>query len=211
MRELTGFQREWLEGAQAIGFLGPKPVEMVHEHALGFASVVDGLMRAGVIPPSFASADLGSGAGIPGLFLALWFPDSKFVLVDSMRKRHTFLLEMVSLFGLSRRVEVYGGRSEDFAMEQPEAFDLVTARSFAVPSATAENASGLLKEQGVLVVSEPPNSSGERWDDEGLRILGFSPPTLVKNNFSFCWMAKTERIHGRFPRGVGIPEKDPLF
>lgn len=211
MRELTHCQRDWLERAQAIGFIGPKPVETVYEHALGFGTVIDGLMRAGVIPPSFASVDLGSGAGIPGLFLALWFPTSRFVLVDSMRKRYMFLREMVAMLGVEQHVEVFGGRSEVFAAKEPERFDLVTARGFALPSATAENASGLLKPQGVLVVSEPPESSGKRWDKDALGIMGFSAPTLVKNHFSYCWMAKTERVRGRFPREVGVPERDPLF
>lgn len=158
-------------------------------------------------------ADLGSGAGIPGLLLSGWFPESRFLLVDSMRKRYLFLEEMVSYLGLEDRVSVYGGRSEECAQFAAYrlSFDLVTARGFASPSATAENASGLLHGNGILLVSEPPESLEGRWPEDGLRILGFSPPVYRRFEFSYCWMVKRRKARGKFPRGVGIPEKSPLF
>ena len=213
MRELSFEQRSWLLRAQKIGFIGPKPVESVYEHALGFADSIDEIMRTGLLPSSFFSADLGSGAGVPGLFLSSWFPDSKFLLIDSMMKRSLFLEEMVSFLGLERRVAIFGGRSEECANLPGYglSFDLVTARGFASPAATAENASGLLKVGGVLLVSEPPDSRDGRWPEDGLNLLGFSPPTFARFKFSYCWMIKNRRVRGKFPRDVGIPEKNPLF
>ncbi|TAN28527.1 MAG: hypothetical protein EPN30_03155, partial [Actinomycetota bacterium] len=72
MRDLSFEQRSWLLRAQEIGFIGPKPIESVYEHALGFADCIDELLRTGALPSSFFAADLGSGAGVPGLFLASW-------------------------------------------------------------------------------------------------------------------------------------------
>lgn len=213
MRDLSFEQRSWLLRAQEIGFIGPKPIESVYEHALGFADCIDELLRTGALPSSFFAADLGSGAGVPGLFLASWFPDSHFLLIDSMIKRYLFLREMVSFLGLEERATVFGGRSEDCAnlpMYRSSA-DLVTARGFASPAATAENASGLLKIGGVLLVSEPPDSTGGRWPEAGLDLLGFSLPTFARFEFSYCWMIKDRRVSGKFPREVGIPEKHPLF
>jgi hypothetical protein len=130
-----------------------------------------------------------------------------------MRKRYLFLEEMVSYFGLGDRVSVYGGRSEECAQSPAymRSFDLVTARGFASPAATAENASGLLHKDGILLVSEPPDSLESRWPEDGLRILGFSPPVYRRFEFSYCWMVKGRKARGKFPRGVGIPEKTPLF
>ncbi|NNN19554.1 MAG: hypothetical protein HKL84_06840 [Acidimicrobiaceae bacterium] len=213
MRGLSFEQRKWLLRAQEIGFIGPKPVESVYEHALGFAECIDELLRTGQLPSSFIAADLGSGAGVPGLLLAEWFPDSSFLLIDSMRKRYLFLEDMTSYLGLGSRVQVFPGRSEECA-HLPEfrlGFDLVTARGFALPSATAENASGLLSDKGILLVSEPPNTSSRRWSVEGLDRFGFSPPTFVRFKFSYCWMVKDHSERGKFPRGTGIPEKFPLF
>lgn len=211
VRELTSELREWLLEAQRIGFIGPKPVEMVYQHALGFAESIDIIMEAGAIPPSFVAADLGSGAGVPGLFLATWYPSSKFLLIDSMRKRYEFLCRMVREFQIEDRVEVFGDRSEICARERGSVFDIVTARGFAIPSATAENASGLLKADGVLLVSEPPGSDLSRWPVEGVNKFGFSCPKLIELEFSFCWMVYGGKRSGRFPREVGIPEKSPLF
>ena len=213
MRELSAEQRVWLTKAQEIGFIGPKPVESVYEHALGFAACIGELLRTGLLPSSFFAADLGSGAGIPGRFWASWFPDSKFLLVDSMRKRYRFLEEMVVYLRLQDRVAVYGGRSEECAelKEYNWAFDLVTARGFASPSATAENASGFLRQDGILLVSEPPDVSVARWPEAGIGGLGFSSPTYRRFEFSYCWMVKNLKVRGRFPRGVGVPEKLPLF
>lgn len=211
MRELTADQELWLRHAQQIGFIGPKPIENVYQHALGFAQVIDELLRVDLLPPSFCSADLGSGAGVPGIFLAHWFPDSRFVLVDSMVKRYKFLAEMVVELKLQDRVSVYGGRSEEFSIGNASSFDLVTARGFASPSATAENASGILRKGGILLVSEPPESTGDRWPADGLASFGFSPIELFKVDFSFCWMIKDSIVRGKYPRQVGIPEKDPLF
>lgn len=213
MRDFTADQREWLLRAQEIGFIGPKPVETVYRHALGFAQCIDELLRVGLLPPSFYCADLGSGAGIPGLFLSMWFSDSRFVLVDSMRKRYLFLEGMIGEFQLGDRVSVYEGRSEECARspQYREAFDLVTARGFASPAATAENGCGLLHRNGVLLVSEPPGSSGSRWPKAKIRRLGFSSAVCKGFEFSYCWMLKDLEVRGKFPREVGIPEKFPLF
>lgn len=213
MRELTSDLRAWLLRAQEIGFIGPKPVELVYEHSLGFADVVDQLLRTGLLPSSFRAIDLGSGAGVPGIFLALWFPDSQFTLVDSMKKRYRFLEEITSSLGLSTRVTIFGGRSEEAALSvgMREEFDLVTARGFANPSATAENASGFLKRNGILLVSEPPIRSPDRWSESALQSLGFGVMNLEQLEFSYRWMRKNLSPRGIFPREVGIPEKFPLF
>jgi len=72
-------------------------------------------------------ADLGSGAGFPGLPLRMARPGLDLVMVESNAKRATFLSEIVRKLDLDR-VEVFRGRMENMAIEGP-AFDFVTARA----------------------------------------------------------------------------------
>ncbi|MFN8148295.1 MAG: 16S rRNA (guanine(527)-N(7))-methyltransferase RsmG [Candidatus Nanopelagicales bacterium] len=78
-------------------------------------------------PRAPRSADVGSGAGLPGLPLALVRPDVRVVLVEPLLRRSTFLSEAVEALGLAERVEVLRGRAEDVALE----VDVVTARAVA--------------------------------------------------------------------------------
>ena len=74
-----------LREAADVGFLGGRGVEEHIDHALGFA-------RAVWTAPPGVCVDLGSGAGVPGLVLALdaW-PESRWLLVEAMGKRAAFL------------------------------------------------------------------------------------------------------------------------
>ena len=73
-------------------------------------------------------ADVGSGAGLPGLPLALVRPDLRVVLVEPLLRRATFLAEAVAALGLGDRVEVLRGRAEDVRRSP---VDVVTARAVA--------------------------------------------------------------------------------
>ena len=96
-------------------------------------------------------------------------------------------------------------------------FDLVTARSFAPPAATAECAAPMLKQGGALVVSEPPDALGaSRWPDVALATLGLirtSTETVVTpaGPVTLSRMLATTSCPQHYPRRVGIPFKRPLF
>ena len=96
-------------------------------------------------------------------------------------------------------------------------FDLVTARSFAPPAATAECAAPMLKQGGALVVSEPPDALGaNRWPDVALATLGLirtSTETVVTaaGPVTLSRMLATTSCPQRYPRRVGRPFKRPLF
>lgn len=95
------------------------PVDMVTRHVLDSLAVVPHLRGESL-------ADLGSGAGLPGIPLAIAAPHRAIVLVDSNGKKARFLREAVRRLGLSR-VEVAESRVEDVA----GAFDGIVARAFA--------------------------------------------------------------------------------
>lgn len=71
-------------------------------------------------------ADIGSGAGLPGLVLAVARPDVHWTLIEPMERRVTWLNEQVAALGLEN-VEVLRARAED--VRPPEGFDVVTARA----------------------------------------------------------------------------------
>ena len=202
--------RAVLEGARTAGFLGPGPVEPHLRHARGFGEAVeDALERS---PANFA--DLGSGGGIPGLVLALRWPDSHGALVDSARRRCAALREAVDRLALDPRIEVVEDRGEAVgrAEEFRERFDVVTARSFAEPPVTAEIGAGLVGAGGILVVSEPPEVDDARWPVAGLAEVGFAPAVHARFADShFVVIRKVGPVPDRYPRPVGRPGKRPLW
>ena len=89
--------------------------------------------------------DVGSGGGLPGIPLALAFPERKFMLLDSNGKKTRFLSHVKMTLGL-HNVEVAQSRVEDFAGE----FDLITCRAFASLVDIANGAEHLVREHGSI-------------------------------------------------------------
>ena len=95
-------------------------------------------------------ADLGSGAGLPGLVLAAALPDARVDLIESTERRCEFLRDAIEAMRLANAA-VICERSEDWASrEGREAYDAVTARAVGRLATLAELASPLLREGGVL-------------------------------------------------------------
>jgi 16S rRNA (guanine527-N7)-methyltransferase len=164
---------------------------------------------AAVPAPPDRALDLGSGGGVPGLFLALTWPESRWTLLDANERRSTFLVGVVAELGLAGRVDVVNERAEIAARGALRAtLDLVVSRSFGAPAVTAECGSPFLHTGGRLVVSEPPNDSSERWPQDGLRALG-----LVDRGRTGAVrvLEQAEETPDRYPRRVGIPAKRPLW
>lgn len=196
-----------LEEARLLGFLGPGPVEGHIEHAKGFLQAVGEELPRRVI-------DLGSGAGLPGLLLALSWPEVPIVLLDSSERRTLFLADATGKLGIDGHVMVARARAEE-AGRDPDwraTADLVVARSFGAPAVTAECAAPFLEVGGRLIVSEPPEEGGSRWPAEGLALVGLRPAGRFEQAFCrFQVMRQETACPEMFPRRVGIPEKRLLF
>ncbi len=72
-------------------------------------------LRPASSPPGAAVADVGSGAGLPGLVWAIVRPDLTVLMIEPLLRRSTFLTEAIADLGLADRVEVWRGRAEDVA------------------------------------------------------------------------------------------------
>jgi 16S rRNA (guanine527-N7)-methyltransferase len=106
-------------------------------------------------------ADLGSGAGLPGLVLAAALPDSRVDLIESVERKCAFLRDAVKRMGLANAAVVCE-RSEDWAAgEGREAYAVVTARAVGRLATLAELASPLLQERGTLAAWKGGRSSEE--------------------------------------------------
>lgn len=201
-----------LEEARDLGFLGPGPVVPHVAHAGGFGNVLDGLGAAGA--PFSRAADLGSGGGVPGLALALRFPEVHWTLVEAGRRRATFLRDAVRRLQLGARVDVEHERAEAIARSSAfrGRFDVVVARGFGGPAVVAECAAPLLVVGGFLVVSEPPGGMPTRWPPGGLAMLGLAPYQARSGaSGAFQVLRQETSCPERFPRRVGVPAKRPLF
>jgi 16S rRNA (guanine527-N7)-methyltransferase len=195
--------------ARDLGFLGPGPLASHVEHALGFVEVVEAWLD-----PPHDVVDLGTGGGVPGLVLAACWPDARFRFVEAMGRRAAFLVDSICRLGWESRIAVLEERAEVVARvpELREAADVVTARSFAGPAATAEIGSALVRVGGLLVVSEPPASEPSRWLDEPLRALSLSPPTFATaKGAHFSVFSKVAASPLDVPRATGRPTKRPLW
>jgi 16S rRNA (guanine527-N7)-methyltransferase len=190
--------------AQQRGFVGPGPIEPHIDRALDLA---DATHR-----PTGPALDLGSGAGLPGLPLALLWSHTMWFLLEGSEKRGQFLCDAVSELGLSDRVAVVPQRAENAGHGRLRGHcNLVVARSFGSPAVTAECGAPFLGPGGRLIVTEPPGGSPERWDPDGLAILGLRIGERLTGRTSYQTLLQDRPCPDRFPRRVGVPNKRPLF
>jgi 16S rRNA (guanine527-N7)-methyltransferase len=114
----------WLSGAGVVrGLIGPREVPRLWErHLLGCAVVSE------AVPEGVSLADVGTGAGLPGVVLAIARPDLRITLVEPLLRRTAFLEEVVEDLGLDH-VEVVRARAEE--LHGARTFDVVTSRAVA--------------------------------------------------------------------------------
>lgn len=117
------YARELASSGVERGLIGPREVPRLWDrHLLNCAAMAE------LIPVGSRVADIGSGAGLPGLVLAIARSDLTVTLVEPMQRRVAWLTEVVDLLGLSESVGVHRGRAEEV---EGFRFDVVTARAVA--------------------------------------------------------------------------------
>ena len=163
-----------------------------------------------------AIADLGAGAGFPGLALAAALPEARVWAVESASRKCEFLRRAVAAAELDN-VEVVHARVEEWQAGM-DACDLVTARALASLPLVAEYAAPLLREHGALVAWKGRRDAGEEAAGAAAaRELGLTPesvhpvqpfPTTRERHLHVY--RKTAPTPERFPRRPGMAAKRPL-
>lgn len=103
-------------------------------------------------------ADIGSGAGLPGIVLAIARPDVRWTLIEPMERRVIWLTEQVSELALDN-VEIMRARAED--VRRPKGFDVVTARAVSAMRTLIPLTAPLVRDGGEITVFKGMNASNE--------------------------------------------------
>ena len=161
------------------GLLGPREADKVWDrHIINCAVVAEPDLE--VIGTGARIADIGSGAGLPGLVWALARPDVSVVLIESLLRRVTFLTECIAALELTDQVQVVRARAEE-AARSPGSFDIVTARAVAPLGNVARWAAPLLLPDGALVAIKGESAQEEvTRDRQILEELGLTEPVVTQ-------------------------------
>jgi len=135
------------------GLIGPKDLEIIWDrHILNCLPLVE------VIEENLSVADIGSGAGLPGIVLAIAREDLKITLIEPMARRVEFLAEAIEQLNLEN-VEIFHGRAEEIVGKAK--FDIVTARAVAPLEKLVKLAMPLLHLNGFLLALKGEKANTE--------------------------------------------------
>jgi 16S rRNA (guanine527-N7)-methyltransferase len=198
-----------------LGFLGPREQERLWERHLDDAFGLAAIRRP---EPGERWADLGSGAGLPGLPLAVVYRATSFVMIDAQRRRLDWVAAATEALRL-KNVTVEHARLEDYGRSQArETFDVATARALGPLPVVAELGLPLLKIGGRLLVprgrpdAEELDQAAEACKQLGARIddVIHNPSSPIDRVGFVVIMAKIAATSPRFPRRSGVPARTPL-
>jgi len=170
------------------GLIGPREAPRIWERHL-----VNCAVMSEIIPIGASVVDVGSGAGLPGIVLAVARPDLRITLVEPLARRTAFLSEAVTSLGLAATVTVVRGRAEDVVDGPPAGADVVTARAVAPLDRLAGWCLPLVRSGGRLLALKGSSAADEVAEhrvaidrlggaDPVLRLCGeglIDPPTTV--------------------------------
>ena len=159
--------------------------------------------------------DVGTGAGFPGLVLAIFYPEKQFLLVDSVRKKIEFINEVIEKIGL-KNVETSFDRAEELIKDKREKFDVALCRGVANLRIILEYMIPFIKENGRFL-PQKLNLNEVEESANALKELKAEIKKIHKFNLPECEderiileIIKKEKTDKKYPRKTGIPSKKPL-
>lgn len=202
---------EWNEKVNLTSIVDPQEVVIKH--------FVDSLTLGEFVQGS-SLADIGTGAGFPGIPLKILYPELELYLVDSLAKRLDFLKMVISTLQFKSAQTVHS-RAEDFARDPKyrENFDCVTSRAVARLPVLLEYAVPLLKVNGHFLAAKGSQVDDEVKESEqalkvlGAKITGIKRFTLgaEAEHRAVVIVEKTTITPKEYPRKAGTPAKKPLI
>lgn len=181
------------------GLIGPREAPRLWDrHLLNCAALGE------AIPADCEVCDIGSGAGLPGLVLAIARPDLRLTLVEPLLRRTTFLREVVETLGLTS-VEVLRGRAED--LHGRRSFDVVTSRAVAPLGRLLRWSMPLVAPEGALIAMK--GSSIQDEIEQATDLIAHArlaaPEVLSLGGGSLVVPSSAVRVAWADPAGVGWP------
>lgn len=163
--------------------------------------------------------DVGTGAGFPGIPLAILLPGIQFTLIDSLNKRITFLKDVVEKCGL-KNVECIHSRAEELAKDEKyrEKYDICVSRAVANLSILLEYCIPFIKKGGKFISYKSISSEEELSASKNAQNklccklknnISFELPD-TDNKRNFLIFEKFDLTASKYPRNNGIPRKKPL-
>lgn len=212
--KLMEFMKLTLEWNEKINVTAVKdPEEFIEKN------IIDSLTICG--KPELSTAqrilDLGTGGGLPGIPLAIVYPEKSFVLMDAVGKKLKVVQAVADEIGLAN-VETIHARAEDLARkpEFREGFDLVVSRAVANLSTLSEYCMPFAKVGGTFTAFKTEAAKEEIEAAAGaVRKLGgrmneFEPDGIEGSGHGFIRIDKVSATSPKYPRKAGLPSKEPL-
>ncbi len=190
-----------------------EPDEIVSKH---FADCLS-LLREVDIPKNASVADVGTGAGFPGVVILIARPDLKMTLMDSTKKRLTFVESVINELGLKANIvhirAEEAGRNKAFR----EKFDFATARAVANMNVLSEYCIPLLKQGGTFAAMKGAKAAEELDSAKGaIKLLGGKAVSAKEFTVEDCGertvicIKKISQTPPKYPRASAQIAKKPL-
>lgn len=216
MALLAQYEQELLAWNERFNLTAIRDVEEVRvKHFLDSLTCVQAMREN----PGKRLADIGTGAGFPGLVLKIVYPAVQLTLVESVGKKADFCRHVVNTLGLDN-VEVIQERAENIGqlLAYREQFDWAVARAVAALPVLAEYLLPLVRVGGSMLAMKGESGPVESHASEhALQMLGghlrqlvpVTLPGVVEERYLVI-VDKVAATPARYPRRVGIPAKRPL-
>lgn len=164
------------------------------------------LVKTVDLTKEYTVCDVGSGAGFPGIVLKIVFPNLNITLLDSLQKRVNYLNEIIQELGLKKITAVHQ-RAEDYAKENREQYDIVTARAVANLKTLSELCIPMVKENGKFIAMKAKATDEIKEAEEMIKILGgkieiieeFTLP-VEESNRTLITIKKEKKTSSIYPR-----------
>lgn len=163
--------------------------------------------------------DVGTGAGLPGIPLAVMSPDKEFVLMDSLAKRVKVVNEIAEELDLKNVIAVHG-RAEDLARDKKfrESFDICVSRAVSRLPVLCEYCLPFVKEGGIFISYKGSSFNEEiKESSNALGILGGKIMSIDEESMqefglshTLIYISKIKKTPAIYPRKAGTPQKKPL-
>lgn len=166
---------------------------------------------------AFKVMDIGSGGGFPALPIAILYPESQVVAVDSVGKKTNFLTQAAEKIGIHRRFKALNIRSEELPIEHREKYDFVTARAVAPLNVLVEYCLPYVKVGGFFIAYKAKTAQDEiKEAKKAINTLGGMLAEVIEYTLgddmerNLVVIEKTAKTSHKFPRSAGLPKKSPL-